>query len=41
MKLNCGHTLLQHQRMEESKASASLAGGGTNKTICELIDMTD
>lgn len=37
--LPCWHTLLQHQMMEESKASSELEWAKTNKTICELIDL--
>ena len=39
-ELKCGHTLLQHKRMEEAKASSELEGAKTSKTICELIDLT-
>lgn len=39
MELPCGHTLLQHQRMEEAKASSELEGAKIDKTVCELIDM--
>lgn len=40
-KLECGHTLCEHQRMQEAKASAEIEGARTGKTICELIDMAD
>lgn len=38
--LECGHTFLQHMRMEEAKASAELEGAKTDKTVCELIALT-
>ena len=38
--LPCGHTLLEHQIMEEAKASSELEGAKTDKTICELIELT-
>lgn len=38
--LPCGHTLKQHMMMEEAKASSELEGAKTNKTVCELLDMT-
>lgn len=40
-RLNCGHTLKEHQMMEEAKASSELEGARTDKTVCELIDMAE
>lgn len=40
-KLPCGHTLKQHMRMEEAKASAEIEGAKTDKTVCEMIDMAE
>lgn len=38
--LPCGHTFLEHQMMEEAKASSEIEWAKTDKTICELIDLT-
>lgn len=40
-KLACGHTIKQHMRMEEAKASAEIEGAKTGKTVCELIDLAE
>jgi len=40
-KLPCGHTLKQHMRMEEAKASAEIEGAQSDKTVCELIDIAE
>lgn len=35
----CNHTLLEHQRMKEARASAEMEGGSSDKTDCQLIDL--
>jgi len=38
-RIKCSHTLLEHQRMKEARASAEMEGGSSDKTDCQLIDM--
>lgn len=41
VKEKCGHTLIQHAKMEEAKASSEIEGAKTGKTVCELIELAE
>ncbi len=38
--LPCGHSFLEHKLMEESLASSEMEWAKTDKTICELIELS-
>ncbi len=37
--LDCWHTFIEHQMMEEALASSEIEWAKTDKTICELINL--